>query len=266
MKWQWSTRRCRERWTRQRSTPCSSWDRPPGRRLRARLTDLLGDGDVGLAGTRACRPRPGAVGRGRDRAPDRGRRLRRLLLLARALFQRRQPDQTGRRPAVPELAPPAGRLPRPSGVGGPERDPRSSARRDRARPRSRENRLGFGPERLLDFELELGFLTGPGPAGGEPIPPADAAGITSSASRSSTTGAPDRSRPGSTSRSAPSSASRSRPRSRPGLRRWRRWSRSAFRAPPRSRRLRPTCGATRPGRSTSSSRSRWPPLERPTSR
>ena len=34
---------------------------------------------------------------------------------------------------------------------------------------------GFGPERLLDFELELGFLTGPGPAGGEPIPPADAA-------------------------------------------------------------------------------------------
>ncbi len=28
----------------------------------------------------------------------------------------------------------------------------------------------FGPERRLDFELELGFLTGPGPARGEPIP------------------------------------------------------------------------------------------------
>jgi len=27
----------------------------------------------------------------------------------------------------------------------------------------------FGPERRLDFELELGFLTGPGPARGEPI-------------------------------------------------------------------------------------------------
>ena len=33
----------------------------------------------------------------------------------------------------------------------------------------------FGPERLLDFELELGFVTGPGPAGGGPIAP-DAAG------------------------------------------------------------------------------------------
>ncbi len=29
---------------------------------------------------------------------------------------------------------------------------------------------GFGPERLLDFELELGFVTGPGPPAGGPIP------------------------------------------------------------------------------------------------
>jgi fumarylacetoacetase len=28
----------------------------------------------------------------------------------------------------------------------------------------------FGPERLLDFELELGFVSGPGPAGGDPVP------------------------------------------------------------------------------------------------
>jgi fumarylacetoacetase len=34
---------------------------------------------------------------------------------------------------------------------------------------------GFGPEPRLDFELELGFLTGPGPAAGEPIPAAAAA-------------------------------------------------------------------------------------------
>ncbi len=34
---------------------------------------------------------------------------------------------------------------------------------------------GFGPEQRLDFELELGFVTGPGPASGEPIPTAAAA-------------------------------------------------------------------------------------------
>jgi fumarylacetoacetase len=32
----------------------------------------------------------------------------------------------------------------------------------------------FGPERLLDFELELGFVSGPGPIGGGPIPVAAA--------------------------------------------------------------------------------------------
>jgi fumarylacetoacetase len=33
---------------------------------------------------------------------------------------------------------------------------------------------GFGPERLLDFELELGFVSGQGPTGGGPIPVAAA--------------------------------------------------------------------------------------------
>ncbi len=35
---------------------------------------------------------------------------------------------------------------------------------------------GFGPERLLDFELELGFVTGPGLSPGEPVTPAELAG------------------------------------------------------------------------------------------
>ena len=34
---------------------------------------------------------------------------------------------------------------------------------------------GFGPERLLDFELELGFVTGPGLAPGEPVTPGQVA-------------------------------------------------------------------------------------------
>jgi fumarylacetoacetase len=36
-------------------------------------------------------------------------------------------------------------------------------------PEAPEAMPSFGPERLLDFELELGFVTGPGPAGGGPI-------------------------------------------------------------------------------------------------
>jgi fumarylacetoacetase len=42
-------------------------------------------------------------------------------------------------------------------------------------PESADGRPGFGPEPRLDFELELGFVTGPGPAGGAPIPPQAAA-------------------------------------------------------------------------------------------
>jgi fumarylacetoacetase len=36
-------------------------------------------------------------------------------------------------------------------------------------PEVPEGRPGYGPERLLDFELELGFVTGPGPHAGERI-------------------------------------------------------------------------------------------------
>jgi fumarylacetoacetase len=37
-------------------------------------------------------------------------------------------------------------------------------------PETGDGPPGFGPEPRLDFELELGFVTGPGPAGGAPIP------------------------------------------------------------------------------------------------
>jgi fumarylacetoacetase len=36
-------------------------------------------------------------------------------------------------------------------------------------PQAPDDSPGFGPERLLDFELELGFITGAGPEGGAPI-------------------------------------------------------------------------------------------------
>jgi fumarylacetoacetase len=42
-------------------------------------------------------------------------------------------------------------------------------------PETRDRSPRFGPERLLDFELELGFVCGPGPEVGEPIPAAAAA-------------------------------------------------------------------------------------------
>jgi fumarylacetoacetase len=42
-------------------------------------------------------------------------------------------------------------------------------------PQAPDGSPSFGPERLLDFELELGFVTGAGPQGGGPIDTADAA-------------------------------------------------------------------------------------------
>jgi fumarylacetoacetase len=42
-------------------------------------------------------------------------------------------------------------------------------------PQASGGAAGFGPERLLDFELELAFITGPGPDVGERIPAVDAA-------------------------------------------------------------------------------------------
>jgi fumarylacetoacetase len=68
----------------------------------------------------------------------------------------------------------------------------------------------FGPSKRLDFELELGFVIGPGNALGKPVPIAKALdhvfGVLSS-----TTGRRATSRPGNTSRSAPSSPRASPP-------------------------------------------------------
>jgi fumarylacetoacetase len=72
----------------------------------------------------------------------------------------------------------------------------------------------FGPSRLLDYELEMGFLIGPGNEMGRRIRPRP--GATSSGWSSSTTGPPATSRSGSTSRWARSTPRTSPPRSAPG--------------------------------------------------
>ena len=124
----------------------------------------------------ACRPRAGIAGQGRNRAPDRGRRLRRLLFLARARLQRRRPDPPRRRSALSELAPPACRLPRARRVGGPERNPGSPAAGTEPAGRARRA-AGFRPRATAGFRARarLRHRTRPGPrgagdprAGGEP--------------------------------------------------------------------------------------------------
>ena len=144
--------------------------------LRARLADLLGDTNAGLAGTELA-----------DRALVSLDEVETALPIEVADYVdfysslehasnvgRHAPPR--RRPAVAQLAPPAGRLPRPRRLGGRRAARRSAGRRDRARPPSRADSPVFGPERLLDFELELGFVTGPGLALGEPVTPTERAG------------------------------------------------------------------------------------------
>ena len=76
------------------------------------------------------------------------------------------------------------------------------------RPSGQRGPGDFGPERRLDFEVELGVVCGPGPASGRPMP-STTPPTTSSASCSSTTGARASCSASSTSRSVPSSGSRS---------------------------------------------------------
>ena len=76
-----------------------------------------------MGGGRGARRRAGARPRRRAVAPAvRGRRLCRLLLLARARDEPRPSLPPRRRAAAAQLAPPARRLPRPGRHGGPERD------------------------------------------------------------------------------------------------------------------------------------------------
>ena len=100
-----------------------------GRRPRRRVARRLARAGPRCVGARDRRRNGGGRegGRGRTRrrragAAVHGRRLRRLLLLARARDQPR-PDVPPRRGAAPpELASPAGRIPRPRGHGRRQRD------------------------------------------------------------------------------------------------------------------------------------------------
>ena len=97
-----------------------------------------------------------------------GRRLRRLLLLARARDEPR-PDVPARlRAAAAELAPPAGRLPRPGRDGRRQRHAGPAAAG--AGQVAGRRRPAYGPSRRLDIELELGFVVGTPSRLGEPVP------------------------------------------------------------------------------------------------
>ena len=193
-------------------------------------------------GPRAGDRRPG----GRERRPaaadggagaaGRGRRLRRLLLVAGARDEPRAavPARTGA--AAAELAPPADRLPRPGrldrrlrhadrptvGAAAGVRADRGARHRARARVRHR-----------------------PRQAARHADPASTRRASTSSASCLSTIGARATSSAGSTSRSGRSWASRSRRRSRRGSLRWPRWSPTSCRRARRIRSRWSTCG--RPG-------------------
>ena len=164
---------------------------------------------------RPGRAAPGAARRG-DAAPAvRGRRLRRLLRLARPRLQRRPDLPPRRRAAAAQLEAPPGRLPRPRRHGRRLGHRRRPARRASGR-RRRTTRPTFGPSPRLDIEAELGFVVGVPSELGDPVAVDATSPTTSSASSASTTGRPATSRPGSTSRSGRSSASPSRRRSRTG--------------------------------------------------
>ena len=97
----------------------------------------------------------------------RRRRLRRLLLLARARDQPRPPLPAGRRRSFPTAAS-TGRVPRPRGDGRRVRDP---VVRPSANPAHPAPRHPVGPSTRLDVELELGFVVGGGSSRlGEPVP------------------------------------------------------------------------------------------------
>ena len=103
-------------------------------------------------------------------AAGRGGRLRRLLLVAPPRHEPRPHAPPRRRAAAAELAPPAGRLPRPGGTVVVERHAGRPARR--ARRRTATGRRSLAPTRALDIELEVGFVVGGPPAAG--IAPDDA--------------------------------------------------------------------------------------------
>ena len=94
-------------------------------------------------------------------------RLRRLLLVTRARDESRTSLPAGRGAAASELAPPAGRVPRPRRDGRRERDADRAPVRPGEAPT--EDVPRFGPSRRLDIELEIGFVVGVGSRLGEPV-------------------------------------------------------------------------------------------------
>ncbi len=239
--------------------------RPAWREARELVSRLLAADEPpparrrGRCATRRCVP----AGLGRDAAAGRGRRLHRLLLLARARHQRRRHVPRSRCRAAAQLAAPAGRLPRPGQLARRQRHGRAPAvrpdppRRRRAaavRPvaaaglRAGDRRAHRARQRRWASRSR-----------------SSAPRSTSSASCWSTTGAPATSRSGSTCRSARSWARTSPPRSRRGSSPSTPSSRSAAPAPVQDPAPLPYLRSTgRQGLSTSTSRcwlqsaSGWP--------
>ena len=113
----------------------------------------------------------------------------------------------------------------------------------------------FGPSRMLDFELEVGFITGDGPPLGTPIAADRARDYIFGLVLLNDWSARDI-QAWDISRSGRSWASRSQRRSRRGSSRWMRWNRFASRVPNSSPRRSTTCARPVPKTTTSTSRRR----------
>ena len=122
------------------------------------LNALLALGPAGwddaLAAARAHDGPRTSVGEARLRLPFDGRRLRRLLLVARARDEPRPPVPSRPGAAAAELALAAGRLPRPRRHG------RRQRHRRRPPARAAPRRATSARRSRLDVELELGFVVG----------------------------------------------------------------------------------------------------------
>jgi fumarylacetoacetase len=148
---------------------CPTWSG-----LRARLTELLGAGNTELAGARIADDALVPLAEAEELLPiEVGDYVDFYSSIEHA-------SNVGRliRPEGEALFPnwrhlPVGYHGRSASVvvsGNPVRRPVGQTA-----PEAPDRPPGFGPERLLDFELELGFVCGPGQGAGEPIPAAAAA-------------------------------------------------------------------------------------------
>ena len=144
----------------------------PERVHGGRPTRLAGDAR-GAPRSASGRRRLHCPARGGPPAPSvRGRRLRRLLLLARARGEPRPALPARLRPADAELAPPADRLPRPRRHG---RRQRHAVRRPNGQVKPPDAAApAFGPPPASTSRLELGLVIGTPSELGEPVAADDA--------------------------------------------------------------------------------------------